>query len=70
MGCGIDTVKLMCEFWQMLFVKAPKCLNQVNCVSGELNKKMKIKMKFFLDTLLTHIKRVRYILPFILSPET
>jgi hypothetical protein len=37
MGCLIDNVKLICEFWQMLFVNAPKFLNQVNCVDGELN---------------------------------
>jgi protein tyrosine phosphatase len=53
-GCQIDTVKLICEFWQMVFVNPPKCLNQVNCVNGELNKKIKIKI-FFLDAVLTRL---------------
>jgi len=39
MACQTDTAKLICEFWQMVFVNPPKCLNQVNCVNGELNKK-------------------------------
>jgi hypothetical protein len=37
----IDTIKSQyANFWQMLYVRAPKCVNQVNSVRSELNIKM------------------------------